>query len=1545
MWARGPLLPWMPSTETVIGKRGGTTEMGPTVVQSPRSHNEQPSPPTSSKETAASVPSAVTEVHYLPPQRKSRLVSLVGNRCTVNCFMDNHPAKVLWDSGAQSSIVNENWRQNHLPHTVVRPVSELLDNETLTVFAANDTPIPYIGWIEVSFRLGSDLSPTSELQVPILVSSDPAVASDPIIGYNVIEAIVNQEEVKTKGGRKQLAHYVSKAFEITVRTAHNVVKLVQNSSEGTETGVVRTGVRRVPLSANQVTTVYVRAHVSSHARGQDMLFLPDGADPPPEGVIFSDVLVKIPDRRVSYVPIPVTNTTDHTIYLESRKVVGYLEPVKTVYAAGIQTKVNELTQENKSGTELKSHNPSNTNQQRPKSWDPPVDLQHLDENQRAAARKMLREECEAFAYDSDDVGCIPSLRMHISLHDTNPVKKTYMSIPKPLHNEVKEYLQDLLNKGWITPSRSPYSSPVVCVRKKDGTLRLCCDFRELNRKSVPDRHPIPRIQDMLDALGGSSWFSVLDQGKAYHQGFLDEESRPLTAFITPWGLYQWVRIPFGLSSAPAEFQRSMEHCMAGLRDTICLPYLDDNLVHSSSFDEHLEHIRLVLQRYREHGVKLTPKKCELFRRSVKFLGKLVTGEGYTMDPAELAPVMALKEKTPATVGEVRQMLGFLSYYRPFIPNFSRVAHPLYSLLSPPSSENSAPVSADKPKKELKKSKGHLPSRAPVQWTTSHQETLNQLVDALTRPPILGYPDFTEPFVLHCDASQVGLGAVLYQRQQGKMRVIAYGSRTLSPAEKKYHLHSGKLEFLAMKWAICERFRDYLYHAPSFVVYTDNNPLTYVLTTAKLNATGHRWVAELASYNFTIRYRPGKTNADADGLSRMPLDIDSYMKSCTAEVGQEAISASMESVTVEERDPCQGVGVIQVSALKLIKDSDTTQSFTPDQIRRAQEADEVLARVLWYKSLGRRPSRTEVKSEHPAVAALLKQWLKLHVDQNGVLHRQTSRREQLLVPKAYRPLVFKELHQDMGHLGVERTLDLIRDRFYWPQMTKEVEHFVTEECECLKKKKPSKQTRAPLSPIQSTYPFQLVSIDFLHLEKCKQGYEYILVVMDHFTRFAQAYATKNKAAKTVADKLFNDFALKFGFPTRLHHDMGKEFENKLMARLKELSGIQGSHTTPYHPQGNGQVERFNRTLLSMLRTLEDKEKDDWKESLAKVVHAYNCTKNEATGYAPYYLIFGRSPRLPIDLLFDLKRDEAHLDYDDYVSCWKKRMQEAYTVASQTATREAARGKAYYDKKVKGRDLQPGDRVLLRNLTPRGGPAKIQSFWENQVYKVRERKADDSPVYVISPENGQGRDKVVHRNLLLPCDFLPLEKPSTQTVRPQKDSPTVTRKKFRPPRRQQQPGNGDTSDDDDSGTFQWYLRPVPGRRQRQTLLNPLAESFQPHPSLHRQEEDLPLQSEEDLPLQSEEDLPLQSEETVPGQIQGPDPDNDRPLSGDAMTDILAATGGETDSVRQRPQRQRQQPTVLSYDTLGQPTLVQRNCSVTTAQVIDCNSYWRPWAVGVC
>ncbi|KAL2089169.1 hypothetical protein ACEWY4_016068 [Coilia grayii] len=275
------------------------------------------------------------------------------------------------------------------------------------------------------------------------------------------------------------------------------------------------------------------------------------------------------------------------------------------------------------------------------------------------------------------------------------------------------------------------------------------------------------------------------------------------------------------------------------------------------------------------------------------------------------------------------------------------------------------------------------------------------------------------------------------------------------------------------------------------------------------------------------------------------------------------------------------------------------------------------------------------------------------------------------------------------------------------------------------------------------------------QKCKVGYDYILVVMDHLTRFAQAYACRNKSARTAAEKVFADFVLKFGFPTKLHHDQGREFENKLFAELQKYCRIQGSRTTPYHPQGNGQVERFNRTLLAMLRNLDDEAKVDWKSSLDKVVHAYNVTRNESTGYAPYFLLFGRNPRLPIDSMFGIPHSEGSVSHEEYARKWKLRMEEAYQLANKAAQASGKRGKELYDRKIQGAELHPGNRVLIRNLTERGGPGKFRSFWEEKVHVVVKRKHPESPVYEVKPEDGQGRTRVLHRNLLLPCDFLPVE----------------------------------------------------------------------------------------------------------------------------------------------------------------------------------------------
>ena len=362
---------------------------------------------------------------------------------------------------------------------------------------------------------------------------------------------------------------------------------------------------------------------------------------------------------------------------------------------------------------------------------------------------------------------------------------------------------------------------------------------------------------------------------------------------------------------------------------------------------------------------------------------------------------------------------------------------------------------------------------------------------------------------------------------------------------------------------------------------------------------------------------------------------------------------------------------------------------------------------------------------------------------------------MVLPKKYHKRVYVELHENMGHLGADRVVEIARQRFCWPFMRADITHYVTKVCHCLKQRKPVTHVSAPLQPIISTAPFQLVSMDYVHLEPSSGGYQYILVIMDHYTRFAQAYATHDKSAKTAADKLYDGFIMRFGFPETIHHDQGGEFENKLFYNLEKLSGIRHSRTTPYQPQGNGQVERFNRTLLSMLRALSEKQKSRWRDHLNKVFHAYNCTRHDSTGFSPFYLMFGRAPRLPIDIMFGLKPPVGYSTYPEYVRNWRRAMKEAYDLVSAHAKKSALLGKQQYDKKVKhDTALCEGDRVLVRNMTERGGPGKLRPYWEQEIYVVTQKRKD-MPVYEVKPETGIGRSRVLHRNMLLPCSYLPAE----------------------------------------------------------------------------------------------------------------------------------------------------------------------------------------------
>ena len=309
-----------------------------------------------------------------------------------------------------------------------------------------------------------------------------------------------------------------------------------------------------------------------------------------------------------------------------------------------------------------------------------LDLSNLTPSQQEKVKSMLLEERLSFAQNDDDIGDAKDLQLEIKTADEVPVVKSYNSIPRPLFNEVKSHVQDLVNRGWVTKSKSSWSSPVVIVRKKSGEIRLCCDFRSLNSKTIGDCHPLPRVQETLDNLGGKQWFSVMDQTRAYYQGYVEEGSRAKAAFVTPWGFYQWVRIPVGLMNAPGCFQRHMEEVLGDYRDDFVIPYLDDIIIFSDSFDEHIEHIRKVLRRLRERGLKLKLGKCGFFKQEVKFLGRVVGRDGYRMDDDSVKAVTALKDFTPTTIGHVRHLLGLLGYHRRHVKNFARLAKPLTDLL-------------------------------------------------------------------------------------------------------------------------------------------------------------------------------------------------------------------------------------------------------------------------------------------------------------------------------------------------------------------------------------------------------------------------------------------------------------------------------------------------------------------------------------------------------------------------------------------------------------------------------------------------------------------------------------------------------------------------------------------------------------------------------------------------------------------------------------------------------------------------------------------------
>ena len=1250
---------------------------------------------------------------------KQTVVSgLIGKSNESKILFCGEEITALVDSGSQVTTVSEEY------YNSMDPKPPIIPEQVVNLKGPDGRTLPYIHCVQIYVE--TQFMPEIEIAVPALVvpTTDYNIDVPVILGTNVISRY--QERCENEQAENIPAEW-QRAFQA-----------LQAGFLGSVRSTNKTSFQIRPYETVTVSG-FVRKQKESEAA------VTEQSDKASSKIGVCPRVVRLNRQgKTARVPVKLYNMSAKVVTIAPRSVLCDLQEVKVLRSL-IPGDDNKTVLTNQQTAET-DNNSQGTSESAFKLSDIGVDLSDscLSEDQKQKVSLIFEKWQDIFSRGQLDLGHTDLVKHEIKLTDETPFKEPYRRISPAMIEEVREHVAEMLAADAIRPSSSPFSSNVVIVRKKDGSIRFCIDFRKLNQRTIGDAYAIPRIEDSLHLLVGSKYFTKLDLKAGYWQVELKEEDKAKTAFqVGNLGFYECNRMPFGLCNAPATFQRLMERAMGDINLRDCLIYLDDIIIFSDTLDAHLDRLGAVFQRLHTYNLKLKASKCEFFKKEVIYLGHVVSEEGIKTDPEK---IRVLKDwPVPKSVKDVRKFLGFTGYYRRFIKGFSTIVRPLNDLLIGNSTKN--------PSRK----------RTPFRWEAEQEQAFRTIIEKLSNPPVLAYANYNLPFKVHTDASTSGLGAVLYQQQDGVDKVIAYASRSLKPAERNYPAH--KLEFLALKWAVTDKFHDYLYGA-NFEVVTDNNPLTYVLTTAKLDASGHRWVAALANYNFSISYRSGKLNVDADGLSRLP-EGSLPERVVYPDILKAVLNTCHEADDQEPLAACVSPQIV-VPDIDIPDETVNASALSSTDWAKGQDDDALIARVKTLVMSTRKPTRRLASYEHPDVRKFLTDWSKLFV-KDGVLYRKIKINgldyHQLVAPKAVQDTIFKALHDDQGHQGRDRTTWLIKTRFFWLRMNHDIESRVRQCNRCiLQKTRPI--PAAELVNITSTAPMDIVCIDYLSLEMSKGGYENVLVITDHFTRYAQAFPTRNQTAKTTARILYDNFIVHYGFPCKLHSDKAQNFESKVIRHLCKAGGIKKTRTTPYHPMGNGQVERFNQTLLRMLGTLDNSKKSDWKSYVPSLVHAYNATRHDTTGFSPFYLMFGRHPRLAIDAFLGIDQNQVKSsDRSEYAKQLRRRLDFAYKASSEEAKRQTSRYKSYYDQHVHENKLVVGDRVLVEKLGIKG-KHKIADIWEAEPYIIVDQPIPDIPVFSVKREDGQGRLRKLHRNQLLPFTGLPA--PAVEEDSPESES---------------------------------------------------------------------------------------------------------------------------------------------------------------------------------
>ena len=876
------------------------------------------------------------------------------------------------------------------------------------------------------------------------------------------------------------------------------------------------------------------------------------------------------------------------------------------------------------------------------------------------------------------IHCAPQYAINTGSHAPlaeHPRRTSYRN-QQIITTEVKK----MLANGIISSSTSPWASPVVIVKKRDGSPRFCIDFRRVNSITQKDVYPLPRIDDVIERLNGSTIFSKLDLRSGYFQVPLAEGERDKTAFITNDGLWHFNRLPQGLKNSPAVFQRLMNQTLGTLRWDVCLAYLDDIIVYSNSFDQHLIDVNKVCHALHSSNFKLNYDKCSFFQHEISFLGHKINAEGCL--PTDDNTRAILQFPVPQSSKAAHSFLQMVGFYRKFIPRFAQISAPLNKFTR----------------------KGFL-----FIWTEAEQSSFNQLKEAVISPAVLVLPDPSQPYTIRTDASRVGIGAVLLQQQHqtsdrynesttSLYKPVAFASRSLKPAEKNYS--AIELEALAIWWSVTQKFRSYI-EGQQFILETDHKPLISLMKKPYHNTRIERWMTMLQQYDIIIKHISGKENTTADALSRYPVDKpevfeENLSRLVTSSTQTDEILINVVTTRSMTRKQAPVSSTSNKSPTSSVFSTPTSSISTPRSA--AQEIPLLFDHATLNKHQNEDPSIWKIKN-----TSLLDS--KYLLDVHGVLHKLVTRKSGQVLQLRYIPaslisnilLAYHNSTFNGAHFGIKRTFYKIRDRFYWPNMYKDIEHHILSCINC-RKLKPSR--RKPDGHLQSIEPprgvWERLAMDYVGpVPESTAGNKYFLVLTDLFSKFVVTKPVPDNTSTTAAKFLLYDVFMKYGVPLEIITDNGRHFTSSLYESLLTLTGCCHVTTTPYNPQANGQCERHNATLVPNLVALSNHSRSNWDDKLAPTTFNYNATRHATTGYTPFELMFARHPRFLADLN---SSSTIHHHVSHYHHTMQQFIEHVKLAARQNNLRHQQLAKHRYDQNRSHPTYSVGQAVLIRNRDP-------------------------------------------------------------------------------------------------------------------------------------------------------------------------------------------------------------------------------------------------------